>query len=333
MGFTAPSGERIQRFTGTSDKFQAQELEDRLKAQLWRVFHLGEKPRRSWQDAVARWLLDTDHKADHEKDKAKIQWLDTYLGHLWLDEITRDTIDEIARIKKKEASGSTANRYLALIRSILRMAHDEWEWIDRVPRVRMFKEPKKRIRWITREEATRLLNELPEHLADMAEFSLATGLRQRNVSFLRWDQLDLERKTAWIYADESKNGRDIRVPLNDDAIAVLYRRHGYYREYVFTFRDKPVLRTSTKAWKAALARAGIEDFRWHDLRHTWASWHVQAGTSLQELQELGGWSSFEMVLRYAHLSSEHLLPAAQRISATKLLLPTKKGGLKLVVSR
>jgi integrase len=70
---------------------------------------------------------------------------------------------------------------------------------------------------------------------------------------------------------------------------------------------------NTKAWKNALERAGIENFRWHDLRHTWASWHVQNGTCLQELLFLGGWSSFEMVLRYAHLSSDHLRSAANRI--------------------
>jgi integrase len=78
----------------------------------------------------------------------------------------------------------------------------------------------------------------------------------------------------------------------------------------------------TQAWRKALSRAGIKDFKWHDLRHTWASWHVQNGTSLQELQQLGGWATFEMVLRYAHLSSAHLKDAAERIYVTKTLQPT-----------
>ena len=82
---------------------------------------------------------------------------------------------------------------------------------------------------------------------------------------------------------------------------------------MFTYKGNPVTRCNNHAWHKALIRAGIENFRWHDLRHTWASWHVQNGTSLQELQQLGGWSSFEMVLRYAHLSSEHLKQAAERI--------------------
>ena len=65
-----------------------------------------------------------------------------------------------------------------------------------------------------------------------------------------------------------------------------------------------------------MIRAGIKDFRWHDLRHTWASWHVQSGTSLHELQQLGGWSDYDTVLRYAHLSSDHLQKAAERVSGT-----------------
>ena len=103
--------------------------------------------------------------------------------------------------------------------------------------------------------------------------------------------------------------------------------------FVFTYQGKPVARTTTKAWKKALDRAGIKDFRWHDLRHTWASWHVQNGTTLQELQELGGWSSFEMVLRYAHLAGDHLKGAARRIEGTITPQYPRKRGLRLIVSR
>ncbi len=84
------------------------------------------------------------------------------------------------------------------------------------------------------------------------------------------------------------------------------------------------MQCNPKAWKKALKRAGIENFRWHDLRHTWASWHVQNGTSLQELQQLGGWTSFEMVLRYAHLSSDHLKMAAERVCGTNLVHLSKQ---------
>lgn len=84
------------------------------------------------------------------------------------------------------------------------------------------------------------------------------------------------------------------------------KARGKHPRWVFPKAGKPVYQTSTKAWFEALKRSGIEDFCWHDLRHTWASWHVQNGTPLHVLQELGGWSSLKMVQRYAHLSGEHL---------------------------
>jgi len=92
VDFTSPNGERIRRSARTGDKKQAQEFEDRLKAELWRIQQLGEKPRRTWQEAAIRWLKDTDHKADHAKDKAKFRWLNPYLGDKFLDEIDRELI-------------------------------------------------------------------------------------------------------------------------------------------------------------------------------------------------------------------------------------------------
>lgn len=330
--FTAPNGERIRRSAGTEDKQLAQEYHDQLKVDLWRIHRLGEKPRRTWQDAVVRWMKDTDTKADHRKDLAKLKWFDQFLRDRYLDEIDRDLIDHIGATKKHEASASTANRYLALLRAILRMARDEWEWLDTIPRLRLYPEPKKRVRWITRNEATKLIAELPSHLADMAVFTLATGLRQSNVSYLKWAQVDLQRGMAWIHADQSKSRRAIAVPLNEDALGILTQRLNNHPVFVFTYKDKPVARTTTKAWKHALVRAGIKDFRWHDLRHTWASWHVQSGTSLQELMELGGWASFEMVLRYAHLAGEHLKQAASHVDGTKLAQYHQRKNLALVVT-
>ena len=94
---------------------------------------------------------------------------------------------------------------------------------------------------------------------------------------------------------------------------------GKHATHVFSFKGRPIIQVSTKAWYAALQRAGIEDFRWHDLRHTWASWHVQQGTPLFALQELGGWESAEMVRRYAHLSADHLAPYADRLCALRVV--------------
>jgi len=333
VNITAPNGQRIRRSAGTDDKKLAQEYHDRLKVELWQVHKLGEKPKRTWQEAVVRWLKEKEHKADIAGDVEKLRWLDQYLGHLLLNQIDRTLIDQIGEQKKAQASASTANRYLALIRAILRMARDEWDWIEKIPKVRLFPEPRRRVRWITQIEAERLLRELPEHLSAMAAFSLATGLRQTNVSFLRWDQVGMDRQMAWVHADQSKSKRAIGVPLNRTAMNVLKGQIGQHSEFVFTYAGKPVKRTNTRAWVKALKRAGIENFRWHDLRHTWASWHVQNGTSLQELQELGGWASLDMVMRYAHLGADHLKSAASRLDGTILSQSKKTNGLRLLVSR
>jgi len=124
--------------------------------------------------------------------------------------------------------------------------------------------------------------------------SLATGLRAGKVTGLQWSQVDLTRRLAWIHPDQAKARKAIAVPLNAEALALI-KQVGKHRTHVFSYCGKPIMQLNTKAWYAALKRAGIEDFRWHDLRHTWASWHVQNGTPMFALQELGGWASTEMV--------------------------------------
>ena len=145
-------------------------------------------------------------------------------------------------------------------------------------------------------------------------FALSTGLRQSNVVMLEWSQVDLERQAAWIHPDQAKARRAIHVPLNSVALAVLLRQVGKHPARVFTYRGRPITWANTRAWKEGLIRAGIKDFRWHDLRHTWASWLAQQGTPMNVLQELGGWESEEMVKRYAHLSKPQLMQHSELVS-------------------
>jgi len=320
--FTAPDGTRVQRSAGTKIKQEAQELHDRLKADAWRTKNLGAKPIRTWQEAVIKWLTEQEHKRSLETDKHHLRWLDQFLGNKNLNQIDKVILDRITETKKAEgSSNATANRVLSLIRAILNRAKNEWEWIDGVPNFRFLPEPNERIRWLTHDEASILLAELPSHLEAMARFALATGLREANVTGLKWSQIDLRRECAWVDAAQAKAKKPISVPLNANAMAVLRNQQGQHKTYVFTFEGEPVKKAGGKAWRKALKRAEIEDFRWHDLRHTWASWHVQAGTPLNVLQELGGWASYDMVLRYAHLSSEHLKAHAgnSNLVVTKLL--------------
>ncbi|HVS26544.1 MAG TPA: site-specific integrase [Burkholderiales bacterium] len=320
IDFVAPNGQRVRRSAGTGNKAFAQELHDRLKAESWRIAYLGEKPRRLWNEAVVRWLKEANRKGAGVADKSRLRWLDQHLSGKPLDTITRDVLDRITAAKLAEGvSNATVNRILELVRAILRKCINEWEWLDRVPKVRLLKEPTRRIRWLTRAEASRLLAVLPGHLADMAAFSLATGLRQGNVTGLQWSQVDLVRRMAWIHPDQAKAGKAIAVPLNAEAVLIIRNQLGKHPTHVFLFRGKPIIQVSTKAWYKGLERAGIVDFRWHDLRHTWASWHVQQGTPLYVLQELGAWASPEMVRRYAHLSCEHLAPYADRLCELKVV--------------
>ena len=306
-------GETIYRSTGTSDKEKAQEIADKTKADAYDHFKFGERQRYLWQDAVVRWITESEKKSINT-DKYHLKWLRSFLDGIYLDEITTEIIEKIIAEKLKVAGKTRVNRTTELIRSILNKACKEWGWVNNVPHIRRFKENKKRLRWLTHDEADRLLKELPEHTKAMAIFTLATGLRESNVTRLEWSQIDMQQKIAWIHADQSKNGKVIRVPLNQDAIDILIQQLGKNQTNVFTYHDKPIGKAGTKWWRKALERAEIDNFTWHGLRHTWASWHVQNGTPLNVLQELGGWSSYEMVLRYAHLAPEHLNEYASNIS-------------------
>lgn len=265
-----------------------------------------------------RWLKEMSHKATLCTDITHLRWMDRFLKDKYLDAIDRALIDKLTDAKRDEGvSNATVNRVLEVLRAILRKAVNEWEWIDRAPHIRMLREPNRRIRYLTHNEAQRLIAVLPEHLADMAAFTLATGLRRANVTGLEWSQVDLTRRLAWIHPDQAKARKAIAVPLNAEAIILIRKRIGKHEKYVFSYNGHRITQVSTKTWYKGLSAVGIEDFRWHDLRHTWASWHVQNGTPLFALQELGGWESPEMVRRYAHFSAEHLAPYADKLCALR----------------
>jgi integrase len=155
---------------------------------------------------------------------------------------------------------------------------------------------------------------VPEHIAPMVAFTLETGLRMSNVTGLQWPQVNLERRMLWVPAAQAKARKGIHVPLNEKAVAVIRRQLFQHPTHVFTYRGQPVLRPNQASFRNAVARAGLEDFHWHDLRHTWATWHVQNGTPLPVLQKLGGWASIDMVLRYAHFTDEHLAGYVDNVS-------------------
>ena len=192
----------------------------------------------------------------------------------------------------------------------LRCAERDWDWIERAPVLRSESEPKRRVSYLTREQAEALINFLPDKYRTPVRFAFLTGLRRSNVFGLTWENVNLERGMVIVHEDEAKAGRRILVPLNSQAKAILEAMPEPRKGRVWG----DLTRVWCNTWKAATKRAGVPGFRFHDLRHTWASWHAMAGTPLSVLQELGGWHSHEMVQRYAHLSPEHLAAAAERVT-------------------
>ena len=310
---TLPNGKRIRQSAGTECREDAEALIAKLTLDAYREAHFGVKPHRSWQEAVVRYLEVKATLRSFRDVKRICCHLHPYLGSLTLNQINGDVIWSVVQGERKKGNmTATINRYLATIRSLLRMARDEWQWLDSVPKIRLLLGEVERDRWLTRNEADRLLSVCPPHLAAIVRFALATGCRAREILGLEWNRVDLQRQTAWI--NQTKNGTPRGVPLNRDAVVVLREQIGKHAQFCFTYCGEPIkANVSNKAWFTALKKAGLIDFRFHDLRHTWASWHRQAGTSCDELKELGGWKTRSMVDRYAKFATEHLANAAARI--------------------
>lgn len=301
------NGVRIRESLKTDDKKQAQELHDTRRAELWRTGVLKVRPKKTWDDATKRWLLERGHKKSIGDDQDKIDYLKPLLGGKLLSDIDRDTLEEALPTDVKPA---TRNRYRALIRAILRACEREWDWLEKAPVLRTEQEPRRRVAFLTQEQATNLVAALPEKYRCLVRFALLTGLRRSNVHGLRWENVNLERGMVIVHADEAKAGERILVPLNTQAREMLAAMPEPREGLVFKCPE----RISPTTWANACKRAGVPWLRFHDLRHTWASWHAMAGTPLSVLQELGGWHSPQMVQRYAHLSPEHLAAAAEKVT-------------------
>jgi integrase len=306
------AGREVRSTTGTSDRREAERLEEELRRRYWRQIKLGEK-HFTWDQAVQRCKAEDSGKRSWERTERALARLSRLLQGAPLAEVTRDNILRIRELRRRQVSAATVNRELAVLRFVLNRCVTDWAMLDSAPKVPLFRVERLEPRWATREQVHALLAQLPPHLRDMTILACATGLRRSNITGLEWKRIDTDRRVAFIPASEAKGGRTITVPLNADALAVLERWRAKHERYVFVFRKRaPIKQVSTRRWREAVKSVGLEGFRFHDLRHTWASWQVQAETPLSHLQELGGWASFSMVQRYAHLSPGHLKQYADR---------------------
>ena len=312
------AGKRVQRSTYTADKAKAEEWCASEASGLWRERKLGEAPPLKWEQAVALWVKakELNGKRDLANDMDKARLLSAKLAGKMIHTLSVQDCDGAldAMAEDRGMSNATRNRYRSFLTGVLNYARSKGYGAPTL-RLEKRKEADGRVRWLTKEEAAKLLSALAVHLRRMVEFSLATGLRQANVSGLKWQNVDLERRVAWVVAGEAKGRKNISIPLSETALRVLMEakecpQHAS-RTFCFTYYGQPLEAPGQTGFHAALTRAGIADFRWHDLRHTWATWHVMGWmskdgrpTPLNVLQKLGGWGSMTMLQRYAHLASD-----------------------------
>jgi integrase len=304
----------------TKDEHAAQELHDRLKHEAWSERVLKKAVRRTWEDAADKWLADHAGKRSYKDDERyDAFWRREFaeVGVKYLDEVTPDVVadirdEEVGRPKLRGdgvIQPATVNRHLAFLRSVMLAAAREWLWIPSSPKFVLLDEADWRMRFLTPPEFERLANALPEPYRAASRFAVTTGLRRANVFGLTWRNLSVQGGlTVATFAQQvMKNGLPFAIPLSPTAQAVIKAQMGKHPELVFPRPDGGrVCDIPPGMWKKTLAEAKLSDLRWHDLRHTWASWLRQSGVSLDRLQELGGWKSQEMVQRYAHLNVSHL---------------------------
>lgn len=239
----------------------------------------------------------------------------TPLGELTAQRIAQYDRDRVVEKSKlgRAVTPSTVNRELAILRHLLRLA-EEWGHIDKTPKIRLAREPEGRLRFLAEEEIPRLLAACEEkagkspYLLPIVLIALHTGMRKSEILGLAWERVDFARGVLRL--EQTKSGRRREVPMNRAVYDALIALPGPKAEgLVFRKRAGGAWGNIRTAFEGACAKAKIEDFRFHDLRHTCASWLVMKGRSLKEVQEILGHREFTMTLRYAHLSPDRLREA------------------------
>jgi integrase len=295
------------------------------------------------QNALAERLLERDAPKEPAKPKALAAVIDEYLEFkrakgkrsvhhdeyrlrrikAWfgsdtpITEVTAQRIAQYDRARATEKSRrkrpvmpATVNRELSILRHLLRLC-EEWGYIEKVPRIRLAPEPEGRLRFLAEEEMVRLLTACEQsknpYLSTIVTIALNTGMRKGEILGLEWDRVDFSRGV--ILAEKTKSGRRREVPMNRDVYDALSKLPPVREGFLFRKRTGAAWGNIRTAFERACQEAKLEDFHFHDLRHTCASWLIMKGRSLKEVQELLGHREFSMTLRYAHLSPDRLRDA------------------------
>ena len=260
--------------------------------------------------------------------RPQLKWWQKQIGTYTLADLTPDIIvehrDKLAKRilpTGRQISPSTVNRYMAALSHVLAIGVKELRWLPESPMrdVSKFKEPKGRVRFLNDEERDRLLQACGDSdncdLLTIVVLALSTGMRKNEILTLTWEAVDLERQQITLH--ETKNQERRAVPLVGRAYAMvreLAAKADGQSPLLFPGRNpsKPI--EIKKAWYTAMARAELEDFRFHDLRHSAASYLAMNGASLPEIADVLGHKDYQMVKRYAHLSTPHVAGVVERMN-------------------
>ena len=301
-----------------------------------RYFTSTEARKRSVADLIDRYLADVlPAKKDTAAPARQLAWWKSRIGHLMLADVTPAVLSEArdallreptdwSRAKRKgftPRSPATVNRYMAAISHAFTVAVREWQWMEFNPmtRISKSKEPRGRVRYLEDDERERFLKSCLESsqplLYAAVVLSLATGARQGEIMSLQWKDVDLIRGVIILH--ETKNDERRSVPLTGHAlntIKELRTNHPTVFPWVFPGQGGRKQIDLRAPFVKAMKKAGIEDFRWHDLRHCTASYLAMNGATLPEIAAVLGHKQLDMVRRYAHLSPQHTAGVVARMN-------------------
>ena len=255
-----------------------------------------------------------------KNQRAHLRWWEQEIGAVLLDDVCpallvecRNKLGQGVTCRGTRRGPATINRYFSTLSRMFAIAVREWEWLDDSPvrRLSKLKEPRGRSRFLSDSERKRLLRACFQSsnrdLYLAVVLALSTGARRMEIMGLRWQEIDLAR--GLIILHFTKNGLSRSIPLQGYALELVRKRHRQCADrggLLFPSRRDPQRPADLRvAWGNALKVGAIEDFRWHDLRHSTASYLAMSGATLMEISEVLGHRTLQMVKRYAHLSVSH----------------------------
>jgi integrase len=339
-------GEQLRQSTETEDKKLAIRIFDKLKGEIaegkWFEKQLGDGYK--FKDLMAKYMAEYSavNKAasSHKRDKSIAKQLLKVFSELYLVDITPAMVSDYKVQRRADGvSPRTINYELTVMSHAFNIATCEWELASDNPVKKVRKEKVNNTieRWLLFDEEERLLKASPKWLQDIIIFAISTGLRQSEILDLKWAQVDFNRRTITI--SEQKNHCIDTLPLNKTVMDLLREKltlkedaveHVFYSKLLRPIKFRNLIR----AYKNTIKKAGIDDLRFHDLRHTFATRLVQGGVGIYEVQKLGRWKSITMVQRYAHHYPESLRSAIEVMDncrkpvITNLSQQPKKEGYK-----